>query len=331
MKRTMKSLVLYYSQSGNTEKVAKAIQSGIISATGQCDIAFLDLKQTKVSSLLDYDLIGIGAPAFGFLEPGNVATFLKRLKRLTPLAGKDSFIFTTHAGHPGNIFPSMEGKLKRAGLRLLGGFGCDGQYFLPHRITPWFTDGHPDQTDLKQAADFGREMADKKEQLDKGKAVPLAHFPWLRGGIYRDIAILGKESAKIRFTFDREQCAYPKCRLCVDKCPMDCINLDTDPVVVYQGRGCIDCSFCEQVCPTGAVTYPEGYLPGMSQFFSGIVHKYNYPEWFQKAETQNLEHRGTLYRRIGEPVDIDDPNKAAFKALPKRPRVPKKLIAPASK
>ncbi len=320
----MKSLVLYYSQTGNTEKVARAIQTGIAAAAGQCDIGFIKLGETSVDSLQEYDLIGVGAPAFLFLEPGNVAVFLKTFG---PLAGKDSFIFTTSAGHPGNTLPSMENRLTRAGLRVLGGFSCDGQYFLPHRFSPWFTDGHPDKIDLRLAADFGREMVDKKTRLDQGKKAPLAHFPYLKGGIYHDISVSRAAlTSHLKWTFNREKCTFPKCRLCMDNCPMNCIDLAAEPVV-FQGRGCIHCYFCEQLCPTGAVNYPEGMLPTMHQYFSDIVHKYRYPEWFKKAEKHTMEHRTTLYRRAGAPVDLEDPNKAAFKVSPQRPRIPKKLIA----
>jgi len=96
----MKSVVIYYSQTGNTEKVAQAIQGGIQSVAGQCDIA--KVKEAEVNNLVEYDLIGIGAPVFGFREPGNVAIFLKRMG---PLSGKNCFIFDTHGGHPGNIQP----------------------------------------------------------------------------------------------------------------------------------------------------------------------------------------------------------------------------------
>ena len=43
----MKSIVIYFSQTGNTEKIALAIQAGIKHISGQCDIARLQDVQSE--------------------------------------------------------------------------------------------------------------------------------------------------------------------------------------------------------------------------------------------------------------------------------------------
>ena len=60
--KDMKSVIIYYSQSGNTKKIGQALQKGIIQQTGQCDIA--RVKEIKPEELAKYDLIGIGAPTW---------------------------------------------------------------------------------------------------------------------------------------------------------------------------------------------------------------------------------------------------------------------------
>jgi flavodoxin len=185
----MNSLVIYFSQTGNTQKVATAIQSGIKSATGQCDI--VKLKEANVANLSRYDLIGLGCPTFAFREPENVTAFIKSLARL-PVLGRHCFVFATHGGHPGNVLTSMASKLERVGLKVIGGFNCDGQLYLPFYVTPWFTDGHPDDIDLKLAAEFGADMANKCGKLSKGELVPIQSFRWLRGPLYRRIAAMAK-------------------------------------------------------------------------------------------------------------------------------------------
>ncbi len=313
----MKSIVVYFSQTGNTEKVARSIQSGIQSVTGQCDI--VRLKEAKVDDLAKYDLIGFGAPAFGLLEPGNVAVFLKGT---SPLSGKNCFIFATHGGHPGNIFPSMAEKLERAGLKVIGSFNCDGAYCVPSRFSPWYTDNHPDEVDLKQASDFGIEIATNNKRLSKGEKIPLPKFTWLTEGLYEVVGSAEHRRARrqVQLTLDKNKCIYPKCRLCVDNCPVDAIDLSTEPAI-FQGRGCINCNFCEHICPSAAINYPEGFIPSLHQWFSDALHKYDYPKWYKKAEKELIENRGTLYRRLGGEVDIDDPEKAAYKVHPERPRI----------
>jgi flavodoxin len=45
----MKSLVIFFSQTGNTRKIAECIHDGIIDVTGQCDIT--DLNNIDVNLL----------------------------------------------------------------------------------------------------------------------------------------------------------------------------------------------------------------------------------------------------------------------------------------
>ena len=56
----MKCVVIYFSLTGNTEKIARAIQTGIRQVAGHCDI--LPIKEANPRRLRDYDLIGLGNP-----------------------------------------------------------------------------------------------------------------------------------------------------------------------------------------------------------------------------------------------------------------------------
>jgi len=311
----MKSIVIYFSQTGSTEKVAKAIQRGIQSVTRQCDI--VKLKDTDLGSLAKYDLIGLGCPVFAFKEPENVTTFIKRMAKARVL-GRHCFVFATHGGHPGNVLPGMASKLERVGLRVIGAFNCDGQLNLPFYSTPWFTDGHPDDIDLKQAADFGAEMARNSERLSKGETVPIPRFKWLRGPLYGRIAAMAKQ-VKPELTLDMEKCVYPKCSLCVEHCPAGAINLSADPIV-YR-KGCIGCLVCEHICPIGAIQYAEGWMESLWNFVIELQRTNRYVEWYKRAETELIDNRATLYRRLGGEVEIGNPDKAYYKVYPKRPRV----------
>lgn len=76
----------------------------------------------------------------------------------------------------------MAQKLERVGLRVIGSFDCDGHFIIPHRCVPWYTEGHPDDIDLKAAAGFGMEMVAKSEKLAKGLQAQLPKFEWLKDG-----------------------------------------------------------------------------------------------------------------------------------------------------
>ncbi len=123
----MKHMVVYFSQTGNTKKVGEVIRDAIESVTGQCDI--VRLEEADIQVLGDYDLIGLGCPTFAYAEPVNVRAFIRRMG---PLKGRQSFVFSTYGGHPGNVLPSMAWKLRRQGLKVIGGFNCDGWDHMPH-------------------------------------------------------------------------------------------------------------------------------------------------------------------------------------------------------
>jgi len=72
----MKSIVIYFSQTGNTGKIAGAIQSGIEQTAGSCDL--IKIRDANPKGLGDYDIIGLGSPVMHFEEPGNVRAFYQR-------------------------------------------------------------------------------------------------------------------------------------------------------------------------------------------------------------------------------------------------------------
>jgi len=56
----MRNIIIYFSLTGNTKKVAQAIHRGMSQLGGQCDIA--TVKEVDIQRLTDYDLIGLGSP-----------------------------------------------------------------------------------------------------------------------------------------------------------------------------------------------------------------------------------------------------------------------------
>jgi menaquinone-dependent protoporphyrinogen IX oxidase len=82
----MKSIVVYFSQTGNTEKIANAVQAGVEQMAGHCDIA--RIKDANPKRLYEYDLIGIGSPLF---EVTNVWQFMKSMRFV---GGKHVYTFS---------------------------------------------------------------------------------------------------------------------------------------------------------------------------------------------------------------------------------------------
>ena len=68
-----KALVLYYSQSGNTKKMAESVVEGI--KKEGLDVVLKEAKDTQASELLKYEAIIIGSPTYY----GTMAAEIKKL------------------------------------------------------------------------------------------------------------------------------------------------------------------------------------------------------------------------------------------------------------
>ena len=59
-----------------------------------------------------------------------------------------------------------------------------------------------------------------------------------------------------------EPCIGVKDASCLDVCPVDCIHTtDADEMYFINPEDCIDCAYCESVCPVTAI-FDEFTVPG---------------------------------------------------------------------
>lgn len=248
----IKGIVIYYSQTGNTKKVANAISAGVKEVIKDCTV--LAMKQVSAEELAKYDLIGLGYPTWSSKEPPNVRAFIEGL---TSMVGKNVFIFSTHGARPAGLITSIAPLMRQKGISLIGFKDWYGSVWLPHMPKPYVTDGHPDETDLKEAADFGKEMAELSVRIKSGESllVPLlteesdekAHGKREDAPAeFRGARLEAKKSMRV----DLEKCTF--CNLCVENCPVDAIDFSVSPPM-FKIDVCIPCWYCEQICPTGAI------------------------------------------------------------------------------
>jgi Fe-S-cluster-containing hydrogenase component 2 len=204
----------------------------------QCDI--VRLKEVDTRDLVNYDLIGLGSPVWGGVPP-NVELFINTMP---PLQKKHSFAFSTHGAKPDRYFPSMVRLLVKRGLIVIGTHDWYGSVSIPQLPKPYFTDGHPDEIDLKEAENFGKEMVELSRRIFAGNTKlipPLPSPPPPR--TFR----LSLPQPKLNTL----KCCYPECRLCMDHCPMNGIDLSVSPLIF--SKNCRRCYFCEMICPEGAI------------------------------------------------------------------------------
>jgi len=118
MTGTRKAIVIYDTQFGNTEKIAKALASGIKGQGVQVDCVKVDV--VDVNKLAEYDLLAIGGPtlAFGMSKP--MKDLLGKLEGIE-LRGKKAFAFDTKVrfAFSGSAAKGIEGKLKGLGMSIV--------------------------------------------------------------------------------------------------------------------------------------------------------------------------------------------------------------------
>jgi flavodoxin I len=162
--------VTYYSESGNTEKLARAIYEGL-DATGK-KIAPI----SEVANLDDYDVLFVGFPVHGSSVPVKAEKCLKKIPE-----GKMLAIFATHGSLRGGqlaitAFHYAMSLAPKA--QVIGSFGCRGQV-KPNLLQAlmnkpehksWAMEaqsakGHPDDADLEDGKEFAKWMMGKALKL----------------------------------------------------------------------------------------------------------------------------------------------------------------------
>ncbi len=175
---SLKILVAYFSTTGNTEKVAKAINEGI---TGH-DVDLLDVKGIDPSSLGSYDLVFLGSGIFAFNVSRKLMTLVKKATELPP---KFAYFYTHQVpqqkAYPDG-FKSVNKIIEKSNCEVLGTFDCCGENLvekadeqrqaLLSTLSPEerkkseenflnLVKGHPDAEDLENAKNFAKSIINK--------------------------------------------------------------------------------------------------------------------------------------------------------------------------
>ena len=158
----MKILVTYFTQTGNTEKVAQAMY-GVIGAHKEI------LPVDKVKDPSGYDIIICGFPVHAHSVPLPVEHFIKQIP-----SGKKIALFATHGSLRGGELATtaIEHAASLAStLKVLGTFSCRGKVDPKiietlikkpeHRAwaeTAKSAAVHPDESDLEDARHFAKRV-----------------------------------------------------------------------------------------------------------------------------------------------------------------------------
>jgi flavodoxin len=166
------ALIVYFSSTGNTQKVAYAIKEGLEAGGLQ-----VDLKKPQEAGELDFDnynLVCVGSPSIEWQPAKPIVNFLKakldlyrsqgKIKPCAPkVAGKNALVFCTYSGpHTGIDEATPAGKTMRQYFEHFG-FAILGEWY----IVGEFHDGEDMSTQGKLGDIRGKPSLDELAKIKK--------------------------------------------------------------------------------------------------------------------------------------------------------------------
>lgn len=248
----MKMLIIFFSQTQYTRKVAERMCDGALETGAHCQR--VGIRDVDTATLHQYDLVGLGTPVFYYQEPANVRQFIADLPQLT---GKHWFIFTTHASTIGITMDSMRRGLENKGAVLVGYHDTYADSTMPVIPYPTLTTGHPDESEYEAAQQFGRNIVLTSQRIAKGDTslIPSLDYDpdqWAHLTESLKLENLARFLPSLRI--DMHTCT--QCHTCEDNCPVDGIDVSADPPSIQ--NPCIYCWRCVMVCPEIAIDALDG-------------------------------------------------------------------------
>ena len=135
----MAAAVIYWSGTGNTEAMAKAVAEG----AGVDAVSVSEFS----GNIADYDSVAFGCPAMGdeILEEGEFEPFFAKIEN--ELSGKKVVLFGSYDWGTGDWMRSWEQRVKSDGAEIIGGEG-------------YITNLDANETELGELRELGKKLVE---------------------------------------------------------------------------------------------------------------------------------------------------------------------------
>lgn len=256
---------VYFSPTGNVEKIACKVSEAINAALEKCkeDYAYEAKSILKPCyredeiRLESEDILLLTMPVYAGRIPNKIMPYIKE-----KIWGNNTpaLIWASYGNRSyGDCLSEMAFLLRANGFKIIGGGAVPSE----HAFAEALAKGRPDERDLNSIYAYSHEkilsiMSDEDgikslisniddEILIKGNANPQKYYQPLKEN--GEPALFLKAKPKTQ----GELCT--QCKKCADNCPMGCISYDD---CTLTSGICIKCQSCIKVCHTKAKYFDDG-------------------------------------------------------------------------
>jgi len=242
---------LYYSATGNTALVVKALAQALCAELGVGWEVFdytLPAQRRQFQTFGADQLVLLGTPVYAGRVPNKMLPYLQ-----TMLQGQDTpAVAVVTFGNRGfdNALAELRFELEEHGFRAVGAAALPARHAFTDKLAP----GRPNGQDLSALRDFARRLAEKLQAMDALPAESLSVAGTFPAPYYTPLGTDGAPAVflKAKPKTRKERCTA--CGLCAQLCPMGSISFE-DPAAV-EGI-CIKCHACVRRCPAGAKYFDD--------------------------------------------------------------------------
>jgi ferredoxin/flavodoxin len=263
----MTAMIIVFSPTGNTRKVAEMIWTQFVNA--DIKVKLLDITREKClfrekryneffqDKAFKHDLLLVGGPVYAHHFHFNVLEILKNLPRPDAVWGKTAIPFVTYGGISSGIALFEAAKaLQKTGRTIVSGMKINAFHVISRILKTQHNTGMPGAKAIPVIKDLTARI--KNGTAADSKDI-MSHLNYQ--------SAVGRLKAKFIFLekiWHRH--LYPKlkinhslctaCGACIAHCPVQCLCFDKDHLITEKKNiPCIHCTECISVCPAGAIDF----------------------------------------------------------------------------
>lgn len=246
--------LIYFSPTHTSAKIVYAIAEGMgATSMSESDVT---CESLDMEEYIDDELTIIAAPVYG----GRVAETAMERFRMFRSAHHAPVVPVVLYGNRDyeDALKELCDLVSEQGFVPVAAGAFIGEHSFSRKGMP-IAEGRPDESDLKQATEFGKKII---EELEKVSCMECLSALEVKGNFpYR---VKGPSTPQAPVT-DNDLCT--QCEYCVDVCPTHAISL-ADEGMYSDPNLCIKCCACVKECPEGARTFDTPYTAMLHKNFS---------------------------------------------------------------